>query len=150
VLALLVEANGIVRFKLTVALEQEGYKVLWAANVEEAAKTSRDHHLDLLLVDLNQPLKPGGEFSKRLKPLNPGIPMVLITEHKAEIEPAAAGHLVAVLEKPFRLAALVDAMNALLDRVGQIPAQRVSSGPVASHVVEPTTSNPAQEARTLK
>lgn len=116
VLALLLEANGIVRFKLSGALEEEGYVVIWAATVEEAVKTSANHHIDLLLVDFNQPLKPGEELFPRLKMINPGIPMVLITEQKTDFEPATAGRVGAVLEKPFRVASLIHTMNALLER----------------------------------
>ncbi len=53
VVALLAEANGIVRFRLTGAVKQEGYNVFWAANVEQGLERSRDHDLDLLLVDLD-------------------------------------------------------------------------------------------------
>jgi DNA-binding response OmpR family regulator len=127
VLALFAEANGLVRLKFTEALEPKGYNDLWAANIEEAAKVFRNHRFDLLPVALNQPLTPGGELCKRLKALSATIPMVLVVEQKATIQPAAIGHLVAVLERPFHLKSLIQAVNALLDQVTQVGSGSVSS-----------------------
>lgn len=147
VLALFVEGNGIVRLKLTGALEQEGWLVLWAGSVEEAVKLSENHQVDVLVVDLSQPLKPGLEFLRRLKGIHPGIPMVIITEQKTEFEAATAGRPVAVLERPFRVASLIHNLNVLLERQGQNSLPAAAGGQVASYGLKPHTSAPAQQAR---
>lgn len=54
---LLVECNGLVRLKLRRALGQEHFQVLWTATIQEAVMAHNWRHIDLLLLDLNQPLK---------------------------------------------------------------------------------------------
>jgi DNA-binding response OmpR family regulator len=125
-----VEANGIVRVRLTEALEQEGFVVFWAADIEEALQISKARHIDLLLVDLEQPPKPGGEVFRRLKAVNPAIPMVLITELKVDFDPSAAGRVCVTLEKPFRVAALIHTMHALLAQPGYLPRQMIAALPL--------------------
>ena len=134
VLALLVEANGLVRLKLTSALEQEKYEVLWAATVEEAVQVCAQHHIDLLLLDLKQPLNQGWAAFERLRALNPALPVVILTERKTEFEQAVAGRVGALLEKPFSVASLIHTMNVLLGRPAQphLP-RRDSSEPCANH-----------------
>jgi two-component system C4-dicarboxylate transport response regulator DctD len=127
VLALFVEANGIVRLRLTGALEQQGFVVSWAGNIDEAVRISEAHAVDLLLVDFNPPPKPGGEFFRRLKAVNPAIPMVLITEHKPDFDLSAVGWIGAVLEKPFRVADLIRAMHGLLNQARLLPRQRAAN-----------------------
>jgi DNA-binding response OmpR family regulator len=146
-LALFVEANGIVRLRLTGALEQEGFVVFWAADIEEAVRISEAHAVDLLLVDFNPPPKPGGEFFRRLKAVNPAIPMVLITEQKPDFDLSAAGRVGAVLEKPFRVADLIHAMHGLLNQPRLLRRQRTASGPAANYVMNLTASTPVQQAR---
>ena len=146
VLALFVEANGIVRLRLTGALEQHGFLVFWAADIEEAVRISEAHAVDLLLVDFNPPPKPGGEFFRRLKAVNPAIPMVLITEQKPDFDLSAAGRVGAVLEKPFRVADLIHAMHGLLNQPGLL-GQRTAGGPASNYGMNLTASTPVQQAR---
>lgn len=116
VLTLLAEANGLVRLKLTGALEQEGYGVLWAATVEEAVKAHERYHIDLLLLDLNRPLKEGCDVFERLSALNRAMPVVILTHDKSEFEQAIAERARAILQKPIRVSSLIHTMNMLLGR----------------------------------
>jgi DNA-binding response OmpR family regulator len=125
VLALWVEANGLVRLKLTQALEREGFVVLWATTLEEAVKASEGNRVDLLLADLHEPLASGSELLGRLRPLKLAIPLVLVAEAKTEFEAWTEGRVVTTLQKPFRLSALIQTVNALLTQGKQGPAHRV-------------------------
>jgi CheY-like chemotaxis protein len=90
VLALLVEVNGLVRLKLTRALEQEDFEVLWAATTQEAVAAYNRRHINLLLLDLNQPLKVGWDIFEPVGALNPALPIVMVTEKKTELEQTVA------------------------------------------------------------
>jgi len=147
VLALFVEGNGIVRLRLTGALEHQGFVVFWAASIEEAVKISEAHDIDLLLVDFNPPPKPGGEVIRRLKAVNLAIPMVVITEQEPDLDLTAAGRVGAVLQKPFRVADLIQAMHGLLNQSRHLPRQMTVSGPAANYGMKLTGSAPVQQAR---
>lgn len=134
VLTLLVEANGLVRFKLTGALEREGYGVVWAATVEEAVKGYERYHIDLLLLDLNRPLKEGCDVLERLSALNRAMPIVILTHHKSEFEQLVAGRVGAILQKPIRVSSLIHTMNLLLGQAATTQqAHRVLQEPISNH-----------------
>jgi DNA-binding response OmpR family regulator len=106
VLALLLETNGLVRLKLSHALEQEHFEVLWTATTQEAVAAYNRRHVDLLLLDLNQPLKVGWDIFEPVSALNPALPIVMVTEKKTELEQSVAERVGTRLEKPFSLPAL--------------------------------------------
>jgi DNA-binding response OmpR family regulator len=146
VLALFVEANGIVRLRLTGALEHEGFVVFWATDIEEGVRISAAHAVDMLLVDFNPPRKPGGEVFRRLKAVNPAIPMILITE-QPDFDLSATGRVGAVLEKPFRVADLIHAMHGLLNQPRLPRQERTARGPAANYGMNLAASTTVQQAR---
>jgi len=138
VLALLVEANGLVRLKLNRALEREHFEVLWTATTQEAVVAYNRRHIDLLLLDLNQPLKVGWEIFEPLGALNPALPIVMVAEKETELEQSVAERVGARLEKPFSLRALIQTIHLLLGQP-QTHLQATGSGPT-NHS---TSSQPA-------
>jgi CheY-like chemotaxis protein len=135
VLTLLVEANGLVRFKLTGALEQEGYGVLWASTVEEAVKAYERYHIDLLLLDFNRPLKEECDVFERLSALNCAMPIVILTRHKSEFDQAMAERVGAILQKPIRVCSLIHTMNMLLGRPAP-PSGRIALARNPSRIMQ--------------
>ena len=122
-LALLVEANGVVRLKLNRALEQEYFEVLWTATTQEAVAAYTRRHVDLLLLDFNQPLKVGWDIFEPVGALNRALPIVMITESKTELEQTVAERVGARLEKPFSLPALIQTFHLLLRQPTQTDLQ---------------------------
>src|SRR5437867_6739369 len=145
VLALLVEANGLVRLKLDRALEQEHFEVLWTTTTQEAVAVYNRRHIDLLLLDLNQPLKVGWDIFEPMGALNPAMPIVLVAEKKTELEQTVAERVGTRLEKPFSLPALIQAMHLLLGQPVQNHRQATGSGPISNHLCPfgRTASQPA-------
>ena len=123
VLALLVEANGLVRLELNRALEQEQFEVLWTATTQEAVAAYNRRYIDLLLLDLNQPLKVGWDIFEPVGALNRALPIVMITESKTEVEQTVAERVGARLEKPFSLPALIQTFHLLLRQPTQTDLQ---------------------------
>ena len=124
VLALLVEANGLVRLKLNRALAQEHFEVLWTTTTQEAVAVYNRRHIDLLLLDLNQPLRLGWVIFESLGALKPSLPIVLVTEKKTELEQTVAERVGMRLQKPFSLPALLQTIHLLLDQPHANPSAR--------------------------
>ena len=122
-LALLVEANGLVRLELHRALEQEHFEVLWTTTTQEAVAAYNRRHIDLLLLDLNQPLKVGWDIFEPVGALHPALPIVMVTEKKTELEQTVAERVGTRLEKPFSLPALIRTIHLLLGQPTQTHLQ---------------------------
>ncbi len=118
---LLVEDDPLVRGLAHRILIQQGYKVLEAANGEEALHEARKHSgekIPLLLTDVVMPQMGGKELSEKIKLLIPGI-KVLYTSgytgnavvHHGVLEPGT--HF---LQKPFSPKMLSYKVREVLDR----------------------------------
>ncbi|HXT40800.1 MAG TPA: hypothetical protein VN887_12375, partial [Candidatus Angelobacter sp.] len=59
VLAVLVNVTPLTRAIISRAFKPTDFEVFWTANLSEAVEVSTRHHVDLLLLDLNQPLRAG-------------------------------------------------------------------------------------------
>lgn len=114
VLALWVGVTPLTKATISRAFKPNDFEILWAGNESEAVKASTRHHFDLLLLELNQPLRAGRGIVERLRTLNAGVPVVILTEYKSAYEEAVADQAGAVLQKPFNVAALAHAINGLL------------------------------------
>ena len=102
------------------ALQMAGYRVLTAANGEEAIELYRQHGADvsLVILDLNMPGMGGAECLRRLKELDPAARVVIATGFSDSEEGDAflRERAVAFLRKPFRLKDLVQTVQAALGR----------------------------------
>jgi two-component system phosphate regulon response regulator PhoB len=93
---------------LTLALEQDGFRVVTASDGEAALRLARLEHPDLILLDWQMPSADGMEVTRRLRnepdPALRDVPVVLITAQSGP-ENTAAGFAAGVtdyLTKPFR------------------------------------------------
>ena len=145
----MIEANGLVRLELTRALEQEHFEVLWTATTQEAVEAYNRRHIDLLLLDLNQPLKVGWDIFEPLGALIPGLPIIMVTEKKTELEQTVAERVGTRLENPFSLPALIQTIHLLLDQPTRTHLQVTGSGAISNHLCPSgrTSSQPAPRWR---
>ena len=119
---LVAEDEAIVRGLVQRTLERAGYRVLAAADGEEALRleAASDRPVDLLLTDMVMPGMPGGELAQRVRATNPSTPVVFMSGFTTEAVPAGFGIGPAggLLEKPFPMSALVERVEAALAAVG--------------------------------
>jgi CheY-like chemotaxis protein len=103
---------GIVHF-LDMALEDEGYRVLVAAD-GEALQVAHDLRPNLILLDILMPDMDGVEVSQRLRadPVTAGIPIVVMSAQDRLHSAAALMPIDDQLPKPFTL----DRLFSILDR----------------------------------
>lgn len=60
-------------------LETRRYRVLTASSSERALEIFREGGIDLVLSDLVMPVMDGNQLVRRMKELNPEVPMILIS-----------------------------------------------------------------------
>jgi PAS domain S-box-containing protein len=112
---LVAEDDLLVSAVVTEMLEDMGYKVIVAANGEEAIELARDAALDAALLDLVMPKMSGYDAYEKLREQNPGLPVVFTTGYSDGALPPQAleAENVRLLRKPYRGPELF----ALLDEV---------------------------------
>jgi CheY-like chemotaxis protein len=115
---LLVDDDRSVLDALGAVLESEGFDVIRAANGHEAVEKFCEHRADLVLLDLNMPVEGGWDTYKRLKSINPLLPIVVIT---------------ALMQKPLDIPLLLEAMRALLAEPAQQRLARITTHQPQTH-----------------
>ena len=108
---LLVEDEATVRKLTRELLENDGYRVLEAADAEEALALALRHDFDLLLTDVVMPRMKGPELAQRLREQRPSLPVLFMSGHtgRREVTPTP------MLAKPFSPAQLAAQVRAVLE-----------------------------------
>ena len=105
-------------------LEQSGYEVRGFTDPVVALRAFRNEQLDLLISDFNMPRLNGSEFGRAIRSIKPEVPIIFATG-----DPRIAKDLTVangcVLEKPFKLSTLTNAIDGL---VASAKARREVSG----------------------
>jgi CheY-like chemotaxis protein len=60
-------------------LENSGYKVLLTGNGEEGLRLVQGGHVDLVLLDYEMPLMMGTEVARRLRDMQPALPIIIVS-----------------------------------------------------------------------
>jgi CheY-like chemotaxis protein len=103
---------------LVAALEDAGYRVLTAANGRRGLERLEENRPDLVISDFMMPLMDGAAMvtAMRANPSFRDIPVIMMS---AAPEAALRKHLDgyhAFLRKPFRIAALLEAIRSVFER----------------------------------
>jgi CheY-like chemotaxis protein len=115
---LLVDDDERVRSVIHDMLEIGGMEVVSVDSGEAALATLEKHKIDVVVTDFSMPGMGGTELAGRIKDKHPKIPVVLMSgraseQEEAEIRNARIDH---VLQKPFEIASLVDAIAGHVGR----------------------------------
>jgi CheY-like chemotaxis protein len=101
---LLVEDNPDNQEIYRIILAHHGHTVLQAWDGEAGVRMAREHHPDLILMDLTMPVIDGLEATRMLKadPATAVIPIIALTAHAMQEDQAAAtaAGCIAFLAKP--------------------------------------------------
>ena len=131
------EWEGIVREMLGRILTEEGYAVLPAADGQAALDLSAATAVDLVLLDLNLPVKNGWDTFERLSTDNPLLPIVIITARPNQLFPALASGVGALMEKPLDLPKLLEIIRSLLDEPAEKRLARIAGRPSEFRYIQP-------------
>ncbi len=103
-----------IRRSLLKLLQTEGYEVRLAAEGQEALEQLGRERVDLLLLDLNLPVRSGWEIFERVTSANPLLPIIVITGKEKQVGMAMAAGVGALMEKPLSIPLLLKTITALL------------------------------------
>jgi CheY-like chemotaxis protein len=106
-LVLVADDSPSVRELLAGTLTEEGYDVVLAANGQEALEKFRSGHVDLVLLDLEMPVKNGWQAFEEMVSLNENQAIILMTEQVSSVDLITTGHLTRLAEKPIHLPTLL-------------------------------------------
>jgi PAS domain S-box-containing protein len=115
---LLVEDNGDVRLMVRALLESLGHEVVDTGFPREALNWVRDGlQVDLLLSDVVMPELTGDLLREEVLRLRPGLPTLLMSGYADDVlQTSGPARGVAILQKPFTVAALTAALERAFRR----------------------------------
>jgi DNA-binding response OmpR family regulator len=111
---LLVDDDPTVRDSLNDVLMAEGYAVIPAENGQQALDLAKKLPVDLVLLDLNMPIKNGWDTFERFTADHPLIPIIIVTARPNQLFTALSAGAGALLEKPMDIPTLLRTMEQLL------------------------------------
>jgi DNA-binding NtrC family response regulator len=114
---LVADDDPVARDLLAEVLGHEGYVVVTAASGADAVAAAQAGPLDLALIDLQMPDGDGLEVLRRLAPLQPDVPVLILTAF-ATMETAIAAIRAGAydyLSKPFRMEEIAVVVRRALD-----------------------------------
>jgi CheY-like chemotaxis protein len=126
---LIVEDEEAVRRLMCTALEQNGHRVLIAADGVEALKLISSHSgpLDVLVTDLLMPGMNGAELARKVLDRLPGIEVLYISGYAEEMRQSCEIDENSFLQKPFAPQALLRKVRDMLDRRDRRPENHRST-----------------------
>ncbi|HEX7652409.1 MAG TPA: response regulator [Verrucomicrobiae bacterium] len=139
---LLVDDDPAIRQILVRLLEEENYLAIPAANGDEALALAEAMKFDVVLLDLNMPVKNGWETFQELTDKNPLLPIIVITARSNQFFPALAAGVGALLEKPLDFVMLFQAIHNVMEEPAEMRLARLAGKPSLFRYVPPVTSRP--------
>jgi len=122
---LLADDDVSVRESLAAALGTEGYQVVLAKNGQEALDLYATSQFDLVLLDLNMPVKNGWDTFEQITAQRPLVPIIIITAKPNQIFTALSAGAGALLEKPMEIPDLLETVRLLLAEPGEVRLHRL-------------------------
>jgi signal transduction histidine kinase/ActR/RegA family two-component response regulator len=100
---LVIDDEDAVRDILSQMLRAEGHRVVLASDGEEGIKRFQNEEFDIIFTDLGMPKISGWEVSKRIKGINPKVPIAMITGWGMEVnrEKMSESGIDLIVSKPF-------------------------------------------------
>ena len=118
---LMVEDDSTIAFAVKYAVEQEGFNLDIAENLENARKIVNSKEYDLILLDVILPDGNGYEFLKQLREHDEDTPVIFLTARDEEVNIVMGLDIGGddYITKPFRVRELISRINAILRRKGK-------------------------------
>lgn len=119
---LIIEDDQAIRKGLKDNLELDNYDVLTESDGEEGLKSAENKSPDLILLDLNLPVKNGYEICKELRSAGNNVPIIMLSARAEEADKVLGLELGAddYVTKPFSIRELLSRIKAVLRRKATI------------------------------
>ena len=118
---LIVEDNPGIQMSLQDEFEAEGYRVFISGNGNEGLKMVKDHHPDLIILDIMLPGLNGYEVCKKLRMEGNTTPVIMLTVKDKEIDKVLGLELGAddYVTKPFSVRELSARVKTIFRRIDE-------------------------------
>jgi CheY-like chemotaxis protein len=124
---LVADDSPTVRELLARALGSEGYEVVLAGDGEEALERYASDLIDLVVLDLEMPVKSGWAVFDEIVSRNENQAIVLLADHLDAVDLATTGRLTRVAEKPVNVHALLTTIKRALSEATSSRRSTVTS-----------------------
>ncbi len=114
-----------VRKSLGKVLKEADYHVIEAADGAEAVEQFKAGQADLLLLDIDLPIRDGWEVLKRITSQAPAFPIIVITGKDNQYDTAVAAGVGTLMEKPLDVAQLLKTIADLLSESKEARLRRL-------------------------
>lgn len=124
---IIVEDDTIIRKKLALLLEKEGYQTALIENFENVIQTLKETEADLILLDINLPYLDGFEICKRIKKES-HIPVIFVTSRntdKDELLSIKSGGIDFIV-KPYNKAILLEKIKRAINNNNPINYKEIT------------------------
>jgi len=139
---LLVDDDTAVRDSLNDVLLAEGYcSVIPAENGQQALDFANELPVDLVLLDLNMPVKNGWDTFEQFTREHPLIPVIIATARPNQLFTALNAGVGALLEKPMDIPTLLRTIEKLLAESAEQRLARLAGQKTEFHY-QPATRSP--------
>ncbi|HJU15059.1 MAG TPA: response regulator [Stellaceae bacterium] len=118
-LILVVEDEYSIAEVLEAVLADAGHEVVTAMNGRQGLERLRDRRPALILLDFMMPIMGGPAMLEAMKadPVHRDVPVVVMSSlPESAVAKAAKSQYAAFLRKPFKIKAVVELVNAVLDQ----------------------------------
>src|SRR5712671_4058343 len=130
---LLVDDDSTVRDSLNDVLLAEGYLIIPAQDGQQALDLANKAPVDLVLLDLNMPVKNGWDTFEQLTREHPFIPVIIVTARPNQLFTALGAGAGALLEKPMDIRTLLRTMAKLLAETAEQRMARLAGKQAKFH-----------------
>ena len=122
---LLADDDPIMLDTLQVCVATEGFDIVVASDGEEAFAQWNRHRPDLLCLDIMMPKLDGYEVCRRVRAIDPQVPILFLSAKSEEIDIVVGFQLGAddFIRKPFGKHELIARIRAVLRRANSIPGR---------------------------
>ena len=126
---LLVEDEDQVRCIAANMIRKMGFTIIEASNGIEALEVFQEHNTEIKLVitDIGMPFMDGYELIKRIKSLNPVLPIIALSGFSEQgiASRTTRGDIAAFIGKPYKFDQFRDIINSVVKSLPSILAQKV-------------------------
>ena len=131
---LVVDDNEDLLETFAMILKRRGFNVATAGNGAAAVDRFRERSFDVTLMDIVMPEMNGVEAFRKIKEMQPGAPIILMTAYSDEdlIQTAKDEGVRQIIHKPIRIDRLIELIKAAACSQPLTPPMRCASAPTSS------------------
>jgi DNA-binding response OmpR family regulator len=122
---LIADEDASVREALGRVLEEEGYGIILAADSQQAIERFESGPVDLVLLDIELPIRDGWDTFERITSHALALPIIVVTGKGNHYDMVMASGIGALMEKPLDVSQLLQTMQELMAETNEARLHRL-------------------------